>query len=59
LTVEAQEPDYIDITEPCRYPVAVGMEREYIPNKNIWATSETNNARGPQYARLNGWRGME
>ena len=47
----------IDITDPCRYPVAVGMEREYIPDDHIWATSETNIARGPSYARLNGWRG--
>jgi len=46
----------IDITEPCRYPVAVGMEKEYIPDKNIWATSTTNIARGPQYARLQGYK---
>ena len=47
----------IDITEPCRYPVAVGLEKEYIPDKNIWATSKTNIARGPEYARLNGYKG--
>ena len=47
----------IDITEPCRYPVAVGIEKEYIPDQNIWATTQTNIARGPAYARLNGYKG--
>ena len=47
----------IDITEPCRYPVAVGIEKEYIPNHSLWATSQTNQARGPEFARLRGWRG--
>lgn len=47
----------IDITQPCRYSVAVGIEKGYIPDKNLWATSQINTARGPQYARLRGWKG--
>ena len=49
----------IDITEPCRYPVAVGLEKEYIPDENMWASSQTNNARGPSYGRLRGWKGND
>ena len=30
---------------------------EYIPDKNIWSTSQTNIARGSEYARLNGYKG--
>lgn len=45
------------MTNPCRFPVAVGIEKEYIPSNNIWGTSQTNIARGPQYARLNGYKG--
>ena len=51
------ENSVIDITQPCRYSVAVGIEKGYIPDKNLWATSKTNNARGPSYARLRGWKG--
>lgn len=47
------------MTEPCRYAVAVGIEKEYIPNKNMWATSSTNIARDAQYGRLNGYKGMK
>ncbi len=38
--------------------MAVGIEKEYIPNRNIWATSSTNIARGPVFARLNGYKGV-
>lgn len=46
------------MTEPCRYAVAVGIEKEYIPDKNMWATSSTNIARNAQYGRLNGYKGI-
>lgn len=43
----------IDITNPCQFPVALGMEKGYIPDSSIWATSEATSARGAEYARLN------
>lgn len=57
MLVENAIPSQIDMTQPCQYPVAVGIEKGYIPDSNLWATSITNQARGPQYARLRGWKG--
>jgi contactin associated protein-like 2 len=47
----------IVMTDACQYPVPVGLEKNYIPDQNLWATSVTNRLRGPQYARLRGWKG--
>lgn len=33
------------------------MEKYYIPDSNLWATSKTNRARDAKYARLRGWKG--
>jgi len=48
----------INMTEPCQYPVPVGLEKDYIPDSNIWVTSQINAIRGAKYGRLRGWRGM-
>jgi len=47
----------IVMTDACQYPVPVGLEKNYIPDKNLWTTSVTNQKRGPQFARLRGWKG--
>ena len=57
VTFSFPEEGSIDITDPCRYPVAVGIEKEYIPDQNMWVTSMTNDQRAAHYARLNGWDG--
>ena len=49
----------IDMTSPCQYPVPVGLEKHYIPDENIWTTSQINALRGAKFARLNGYRGMQ
>ena len=46
-----------DIMEPCRYPVFIGVEQEYIPDSSLWSTSNINSQRASKYARLNGWKG--
>lgn len=48
----------IDMTSLCQYPVPVGLEKDYIPDENLWTTSQINALRGAQYARLHGWRGL-
>lgn len=48
----------IDMTSPCQYPVPVGIEKGYIPDENIWTTSQINNLRGARFARLRGWKGL-
>ena len=48
----------INMTEPCQYPVPVGLEKGYIPDVNIWATTQINAIRGARYGRLRGWRGL-
>ena len=53
----SENEDHIDLTDPCRYPVAVGLEKEYIPDSSMWASSVASRGRGPEYARLNGWGG--
>ncbi|KAI0211781.1 Neurexin-4 [Lamellibrachia satsuma] len=49
--------DVIDIMEPCRFPVPMGVEQEYIPDKSLWATTVINYKRAAKYGRLNGWKG--
>jgi len=48
----------IDMTSPCEYPVPVGLEKEYIPDANMWTTSQINALRGARFARLRGWKGL-
>lgn len=48
----------IDMTSPCQYPVPVGLEKGYIPDENMWATSQINPLRGAKFARLHGWKGV-
>lgn len=48
----------INMTEPCQYPVPIGLEKGYIPDGNIWVTSQINAIRGAKYGRLRGWRGL-
>ena len=48
----------IDMTSPCQYAVPVGLEKGYIPDENIWTTSQINALRGAQFARLRGWKGL-
>jgi len=48
----------IDMTSPCEYPVPVGLEKGYIPDENMWTTSEINSLRGARFARLRGWKGL-
>lgn len=48
----------INMTEPCQYPVPIGLEKDYVPNENIWVTTQINELRGAQYGRLRGWKGM-
>jgi hypothetical protein len=48
----------INMTEPCQYPVPIGLEKGYIPDSNIWVTSQINAIRGAKYGRLRGWRGL-
>ena len=47
----------VDLMEPCRFPVPMGVEQEYIPDHNLWATTRINSKREAKYARLNGWKG--
>ena len=47
----------VDLMEPCRFPVPMGVEQEYIPDVNLWATSRINSKRAAKYGRLNGWKG--
>jgi len=48
----------IDMTSPCEHPVPIGLEKGYIPDRNLWTTSQINALRGAQYARLRGWKGL-
>ncbi|KAK2186079.1 hypothetical protein NP493_204g10028 [Ridgeia piscesae] len=54
---QAVAEEVIDIMEPCRFPVPMGVEQEYIPDKSLWATSWINYKRQAKYGRLNGWKG--
>ena len=47
-----------EMTSPCVYPVPVGLEKNYIPDENMWTTSEINSLRGAKFARLRGWKGI-
>lgn len=47
----------IDMTSPCQYPTPVGLEKGYIPDENMWTSSEINSLRGARFARLRGWKG--
>ena len=48
----------IDMTSLCQYAVPVGLEKGYIPDENIWTTSQINVLRGAKFARLRGWKGL-